>query len=689
MKRIAIIGAGAYQQPLIVKARETGFETHVFAWQTGSVAGAEGADHFYPISSEQKDEILEKCRQLQVAAVVSVGSDIAALTAAYVCEKLHLTSNAYASVVCTTNKLISRSLFEKTGVRQPAYAEVGAVIPLEQIEKLRYPLIVKPSDRSGGRGVMKVRDQSQLFRAINAAREISFERKAIVEEFIDGRLYSCECISFDGEHTVLGFTGRSVMEVGGRICETAYEQPALLPLRAMEEMRALSAQVLSTLGLRNGASSIEFILDAQGNISIIEVTPSMYGDFIGTHLICDVTGCDYLKMVIDIACGLPPVIPPARVLCREEVRFIYSRPQAMEIGCAPDVVECELSPDSHLPALPDGHRYGYCILRHDIRAYGGCRSWELPDGSFTPPPLAGLTPAHYDALDSEYTAFWYALQQMDVRRIHMPHYLPQAWHKIARDAGYDVSLYRLGPDLKPLELHQQDNEAVLLCNHHGQCEDFIRRYAFDHTHVIIDHSMAFFAKPVLKDGVYNLYACRKFFAVPDGGYIVSQSLAKIPLERDISSRRARALLTALELGENAAYKEQQSGEQELLENRRAMSLLTQRMLAAIDYGTALRRRRENFAALHRKFSPFQQFPLGPEVTAVPQFYPLLVSEDVRGLLISQKIYVPLMWRRLMDARHKNTVEQRLAQYLLCLPIDPVYSIRDMEYIGDTVSALLS
>jgi len=200
--------------------------------------------------------------------------------------------------------------------------------------------------------------------------------------------------------------------------------------------------------------------------------------------------------------------------------------------------------------------------------------------------------------------------------------------------------------------------------------------------------MAFFAKPLLAPGVYNIYSCRKFFSVPDGGYIVSQSLQKIPLEKDVSCRRARSLLTALELGENAAYKEQQSGEQELIENRKSMSLLTERMLAAIDFDDARQRRRANFEALDRILSPFQQFPLGPEVTAVPQFYPLLVSEDVRSLLISHKIFVPLMWRRLMDAPHKGSCEQLFAQYLLCLPIDPVYSIRDMEYIGGTVSALL-
>ena len=59
MRKIAIIGANSFQNPLILKAKEMGFETHVFAWQDGSI-GEKTADYFYPISIVEKEEILEK-----------------------------------------------------------------------------------------------------------------------------------------------------------------------------------------------------------------------------------------------------------------------------------------------------------------------------------------------------------------------------------------------------------------------------------------------------------------------------------------------------------------------------------------------------------------------------------------------------------------------------------------------------
>ena len=83
MKKIVIIGANSFQNPLILKARALGYETHVFAWQDGAI-GERTADYFYPISIVERDAILEKCKELRPDAVISIGSDLAMLTVNYV-----------------------------------------------------------------------------------------------------------------------------------------------------------------------------------------------------------------------------------------------------------------------------------------------------------------------------------------------------------------------------------------------------------------------------------------------------------------------------------------------------------------------------------------------------------------------------------------------------------------------------
>ena len=93
MKKIAIIGTSDQQNPLILRAKEKGLETHTFAWQTGGEIGETTSDFFYPISAENKESILEKCKELGINAIVSIASDIAARSTAFVANALGLPSN--------------------------------------------------------------------------------------------------------------------------------------------------------------------------------------------------------------------------------------------------------------------------------------------------------------------------------------------------------------------------------------------------------------------------------------------------------------------------------------------------------------------------------------------------------------------------------------------------------------------
>ena len=110
MKKIVIIGANNFQMPLIKKVKKLGYETHVFAWKEGAV-GAKYADYFYPISIVEKDEILEKCKEIKPDAVLSVASDLATITVNYLAEKLGLIGNSLECTRISTNKFNMRKAF--------------------------------------------------------------------------------------------------------------------------------------------------------------------------------------------------------------------------------------------------------------------------------------------------------------------------------------------------------------------------------------------------------------------------------------------------------------------------------------------------------------------------------------------------------------------------------------------------
>ena len=172
-KKIVIIGANSFQNPLILKARALGYETHVFAWQDGAI-GERTADYFYPISIVERDAILEKCKELRPDAVISIGSDLAMLTVNYVAGKLGLPCNSMECTEISTNKYAMRKAFRAAGVPVPGFFEADADTTAEDLKELKLPVIVKPTDRSGSRGITKVEEWGQLKLALKDSVDNSF-----------------------------------------------------------------------------------------------------------------------------------------------------------------------------------------------------------------------------------------------------------------------------------------------------------------------------------------------------------------------------------------------------------------------------------------------------------------------------------------------------------------------------------
>lgn len=302
MKKIVIIGANDFQRPLIQKAKEMGLETHVFAWKEGAV-GAEDADYFYEISIKEKEKILEICRQIKPDAVATIGSDLANVTVQFLTEKLGLPGNSQGCIINSTNKYAMRRAFRKTGIPVPGFwiAEEGG----ETVCPSNYPVIVKPTDRSGSRAITRVETPEELQEAIDNAIAHSFEKRAIVEEYISGAEYSVETISYKGKHSCLAITKKFTTGAPNYI-EVGHLQPAPLSPKLQEKVRACVFAALDALEVQNGAAHSELRIDEQGHVRIIEIGSRMGGDCIGSDLVPLSTGQDFVRMVIDVALGNEP-----------------------------------------------------------------------------------------------------------------------------------------------------------------------------------------------------------------------------------------------------------------------------------------------------------------------------------------------------------------------------------------------
>lgn len=369
MKKLVVIGANDFQNPLILKAKEMGFETHVFAWRDGAV-GEQTADFFYPISIVERERILEECEKIHPDAVASIGSDLAMLTVNEVAGRLGLPCNSMECTRISTNKYAMRKAFQAADIRVPSFREATAKTGIDEIRDLKLPVIVKPTDRSGSRGITKLTSWDGFSEALKLAVESSLEKKAIVEEYLTGEEYSCECISYRGKHQFLAVT-KKYTTGHPHFIETGHIEPSGLSKAQEEKVRQAVFQALDALRVENGASHTEFMLDETDMVKIIEVGARMGGDCIGSHLVPLSTGYDYVRMVIDVACGKEPKF----VLYQEKqaacVRFLFNHEdlrllERLKVEIPEHIhFVSQITPICEGTVIDSSTRFGYFILTFD------------------------------------------------------------------------------------------------------------------------------------------------------------------------------------------------------------------------------------------------------------------------------------------------------------------------------------
>lgn len=368
MKKLAIIGASYLQKPLVEKCRELGIYSICFAWEDGAVC-KDSCNKFYPISTVDKDAILKVCQEEMIDGITTIASDVATLTVNYVAEKMGLISNPDDYSETTTNKYLMRQCFLDNGVPSPKFT-LADDNNHYHITGFKFPLIVKPTDRSGSRGVEKVLDPVQLEEAIARAQKESFEHKAIIEEFVTGREISVESISYEGKHTILQITDK-VTTGAPFFVELEHHQPSSLPEDIKSQVKEIVLHALDALHIQYGASHSELKITEDGDIKVIEIGARMGGDFIGSNLVQLSTDYDFLKGVIEVALGdfHEPVITENQYsgvyfLSKETERL---KPIIENWKKYPEIVEAEITDPILRMIKCSADRSGYLIYKSGSR----------------------------------------------------------------------------------------------------------------------------------------------------------------------------------------------------------------------------------------------------------------------------------------------------------------------------------
>jgi biotin carboxylase len=366
MMKLAIVGASYLQLPIVLKAKEMGIETHCFAWEDGAVC-KDVADFFYPISIIDKEQIFAVCQRIGINGITSIASDAAVPTICYVAEMLGLIANSYKDALVATDKYLMRQRFTEFCVLSPRY-----IIADNEylIDGFHFPLIVKPTDRSGSRGVKKVENPKDVASAVERAKQESFSHQAIIEEYIGGSEVSVETISWQGKHYVLAITDKVTTE-DPYFVELEHHQPSQLPISILDKIKSETLKALSALNVNYGASHTEFKITEGGEVYAIEVGARMGGDFIGSDLVQLSTGYDFVKAVINIALGNfdEPILTDTNCsgvffLCEETKHLLPIIQNAVDND---DIVQAEVINLNLVNIQCSADRSGYLIYQSSKR----------------------------------------------------------------------------------------------------------------------------------------------------------------------------------------------------------------------------------------------------------------------------------------------------------------------------------
>ena len=306
-KKIIIIGAGLLQVPAIQIAQDMGLYAIVFDYNKDA-HGMKIADLPMVVSTRDVDGSVRAARdlskQMEINGVITVGTD-ASTTVAAVANALGLPGNRFEDAYAASNKIRMRERFKKNNVPQPNFFPVwNYEETIEAFRHLNKPVVLKPADNMGARGVMKVENESDILAAFNRAKSSSPSGEVIIEEYMDGPELSIDMLIYDNEIYVTGVADR-IIEYPPFFIETGHIMPSNLDKDKIDNAIKVMKDGIKALNLKIGAAKGDIKVTKNGAM-VGEIAARLSGGFMSAYTYPLSTGVNLIKNAIEIALGNPP-----------------------------------------------------------------------------------------------------------------------------------------------------------------------------------------------------------------------------------------------------------------------------------------------------------------------------------------------------------------------------------------------
>lgn len=329
-RSIMIFGVGELQESIINRAKAKG----LFVVGIDPCADAfcrDAVDAFEVVSGQDYEGTLAVARKYNINAIATAATDKPLVMMARVAKELSLPFYSEETAQISTDKYRMKECFRKAGI---PCANGGLMKNIDEAEGLIYPVILKPRDNSGSRGVIFCNNKTELESAFNEAMQYTKLDSVLVEEFIEGQEYSIEALHYDGKSEVIQFTEKTTTPFPYNV-ELQHDQPADLSEANREKIRKIIADIAVALGFENCPSHTELKINKRG-IFIIETSPRLGGDYITSMLTPLSTGINMEDQLLNIACGNAVNTKNGRVERASAVHF-FSLPEGTITSIDPQI----------------------------------------------------------------------------------------------------------------------------------------------------------------------------------------------------------------------------------------------------------------------------------------------------------------------------------------------------------------